>query len=86
MRLCSPFAVILLLSACSKQQSGPAPIQRSVSLAKAASCESLTQTVHDVAVRQMRSQMDSYKSWVYGPPVEAAGGGATPAAAAPPSS
>ena len=91
MRLCSPFAVILLLSACSKQQPAPADIQRSVSLAKAASCESLTQTVHDVAVRQMRSQMDSYKQWVYGPPVEgppvpAAGGAATPAAAAPPSS
>jgi len=78
--------VILLLSACSKQQPAPADIQRSVSLAKAASCESLTQTVHDVAVRQMRSQMDSYKQWSYGPPVEATGGAATPAASAPPSS
>jgi hypothetical protein len=86
MRLCSRFAVILLLSACAKQQPAPAPIQRNVSLAKAASCESLTQTVHEVAVRQMRAQMDSYKQWLYGPPVMAAGGGATPAAAAPPSS
>jgi uncharacterized secreted protein with C-terminal beta-propeller domain len=86
MRLCSRFALVLLLSACSKQQPAPAGIQRHVSLARAASCESLTESVHETAVRQMRSQMDSYKTSGFGYGEVAAGGQATPNASSPPSS
>jgi len=79
MRVHPIFFMPILLAACQQRQpSAPAGIQGRVSLARAASCESLTQTVQDTAVRQMRSQMDAWKGRVGGSP-----GGVTPAGGPP---
>jgi beta propeller domain-containing protein len=88
MRARSLFLLLALLAACGKGNSGGLPqIQNRVTLARAATCESLTQQVHDTAVRQMRSEMDAWKGGVilYGLPA-AAGSNATPAAAGGPAS
>ncbi len=84
--------ILLALLACAKQKAAhpagevPAPVQKSVALQRAASCQDLTQNVQDAAVRQMRLQLEDQKSnndW--GGPMYA-GGGATPSAAGAPSS
>ncbi len=73
---------LCLAAACSKDQpQKPMDIQRRVTLERATSCDSLTMTVQDTAVRQMRAQMDAYKTG-FGPGVGSAGGDATPAASA----
>ena len=77
---------LLALLACAKQDpEGPARIQTRVSLARAATCDALTESVHETAVRQMRAQMDAWKS--SGPLVGLpASAGNTPVAAAAPAS
>ena len=83
MRARTSLLLVALLASCRKPESSlPPPIQTHVALARAASCDSLTQQVQDTAVRQMRSQMDSWKMGIAGLPV-AAGGGAAPAPGAP---
>ena len=80
------FLLLALLAACGKTESAAPPgIERHVTLARAATCESLTQQVHDTAVRQMRSELDAWKG-SYGVPVAAGGTNATPAAPAAPAS
>ena len=81
--------IAMLLAACGKgRPAKPAEIQSKVALQKAASCQDLTQTVQDTAVRQMRSELDQQKSWLvnFGGTPMAAGAGATPAAADAPAS
>src|SRR5437763_9871800 len=86
MRVQTPLLLIALLAACGKSNSVTPPgIQTRIALARAASCESLTQQVQDTAVRQMRGEMDTWKGYVYGVPL-AAGGTATLAAAGAPAS
>jgi hypothetical protein len=75
MRVHGVFLALLGLAACGKKQSaGPIDIQSHVSLARAASCDSLAQSVRDTAVQQMRSQMDSWKHGNGGYGLPAAGG------------
>jgi hypothetical protein len=87
MRPHSLLVLLGLLAACGKQQPAPpASIQRGVSLARAATCDTLTRQIQDTAVRQMRSQMDVWKGGI-GSGLPAAGGvGAGPAAAGAPTS
>ena len=75
------FLLAILAAACAKSTPAkPADIQQHVQLQRAASCQSLTRTVQDTAVRQMRAQLDQEKD-SYGPVMAA--GGATPAPPAP---
>lgn len=75
MRVHGVFLASVVLAACGRKQSqGPIDIQRHVSLARAASCDSLAQSVRDTAVQQMRSQMDSWKHGNGGYGLPAAGG------------
>jgi len=76
MRVPSLVALLTLLAACGKQPAAPLTIQRRVTLARAASCDSLTRAVQDTATREMRSQMESQKGVAY-----AAGGPLAPAPA-----
>lgn len=72
--------LILLAAACSKAPSAvPADVQTRVALTKASSCGELTHTIQDTAVRQMRSQMDSWKEMTGG--IAAAAGAPAPSAA-----
>jgi len=89
MRFQSLPAVLALLAACgcSKQDPGsPATIQTRVSLARAATCDSLGQQIGDTAVRQMRSELDRWKGAGFGYGLPAATGGNAPAAAGAPAS
>ncbi len=88
MRAHCVFVVPILLAACERRQPpGPADIQGRVSLARAASCESLARTVQDIAVRQMRSQMDASKVGAVASGLPAPAGGApTPQASGTPAS
>ena len=75
--------ILFFVLACAKKsgpQGAPADIQAHVALAQAASCDTLEKSVQDIAVREMRSEMDSEKQWggYSGGPVAA--GGANPAA------
>jgi uncharacterized secreted protein with C-terminal beta-propeller domain len=80
--------LLFLLAACGNQNpASPPRIQTRVTLARAATCESLTQQVQDTAVRQMRSTMDAWKpATVAYAPGPAAGGDASPASAGAPAS
>jgi uncharacterized secreted protein with C-terminal beta-propeller domain len=85
MRAQSRSLLLTLLAACGKTESAAPPgIQTHVHLARAATCESLTQQVHDTAVRQMRSQLDTWKG-SFGVGI-AGGTNATPAASGTPAS
>ena len=87
MRAHCVFVVPILLAACERRQpAAPADIQGRVSLARAASCESLARTVQDIAVRQMRSQMDTWKGGTPSPGPVATAGGVTPQPAGAPAS
>ncbi|HYY51800.1 MAG TPA: beta-propeller domain-containing protein, partial [Myxococcales bacterium] len=82
----SRLLLLALFAACAKTDpAAPPRIQTHVTLARAATCESLTQQVHDTAVRQMRSAMDAWKGIAYAVPA-AAGGSATPASPGAPAS
>src|SRR5438105_11650481 len=57
---------LLLAAACGKASSNrgvPADVQQHVELVQAASCDSLAQNVRDIAVRQMRAELDAEKNW-----------------------
>ena len=87
MRLQTLPVLFALLAACSRQDpAGSDRIEARVRLARAATCESLSQQIKDTAVRQMRSQLDAWKrGGVSGVPM-GAGGSATPGAAGAPAS
>src|SRR5207245_7281042 len=87
MRVRSLCVMLALLAACGKQDpAAPARIETRVRLARAATCESLTRQIQDTAARQMRAQMDEWRSgFAYGLPA-AGGAAATPAAGAGPAS
>jgi len=79
----------LAICSCSKQDpGGPATIQRRVTLARAATCESLADQVHETAVRQMRTELDRWKDagFGYGLPASSGPGPAAPAAGGAPAS
>jgi len=79
MRVNHLFAVPILLFSCGRQEPvPPARISERVRLARAASCESLTRSVQDTAVRQMRSQLDGSKGTAPAPGPVPAAAGATP--------
>jgi hypothetical protein len=88
MRVHCVFMVPILLFACGRQgpAAAPADIQSRVSLARAATCESLTRSVQDTAVRQMRSQLDAAKGTSLAPGPVATAGAAPPQAAGQPAS
>jgi hypothetical protein len=82
--------ILLALLACARQKATPSvppPVTARVALQSAASCQDLTTSVQDTAVRQMRVQLDELKNGnYYGGPPMTAGGGATPAAGGAPAS
>jgi len=84
MRVPGLVALLTLLAACGKQAAAPLTIQRHVTLARAASCDSLTKAVQDTATREMRSQLESQKG--VGFAAGAAPAGATPASGGTPAS
>jgi hypothetical protein len=88
MRVHCLFVVPILLFACGRQEpaAAPADVPSRVSLARAATCESLTRAVQDTAVRQMRSQMDAWKGTLPAAGPVATAGAATPQASGPPTS
>ena len=87
MRIPCLFVLSILLAACHEAQpAAPVGIQGRVSLARAASCESLTRSVQDTAVRQMRSQLDAWKDASLAPGPAVAAGGATPQSSGQPAS
>src|SRR5438445_9226874 len=88
MRVPCLFVPSILRAACHEggQPAAPVGIQGRVSLARAASCASLTRSVQDTAVRQMRSQMDAWKDASAAATPAVAAGGATPQASGPPAS
>ena len=55
---------LFLIAACEKAASSPPGIQRRVTLESVSSCGQLTSQVQDAAVRQMRSQLDVYKTGI----------------------
>jgi hypothetical protein len=76
----------LSLAACkSNSQSSPVPldIQAHPTLVQVASCETLAQSVQDLAARQMRAQMDGEKTWAALPGTVAGATPSAPTAAAP---
>lgn len=67
---------LLLAAACQKDQGRlgtPPAIQPLVALTAASSCNALESSVQEIAVQQMRAQMQAMKTW-YGGPIAAAGG------------
>src|SRR3982751_1388943 len=82
------FIVPILLFAWGRQEpaAAPADIQGRVSLARAATCESLTRSVQDTAVRQMRSQLDAAQGTAPPPGPIVTAGAEPPQAAGQPAS
>ncbi|HET7786147.1 MAG TPA: beta-propeller domain-containing protein [Myxococcales bacterium] len=77
------FLLLALAAACSKTPAFPADIQTRAALSRASSCDALTQSIQDTAVRQMRSQMDQWKDGLAGGGIATAAGGVPLPAASP---